>query len=196
VLEPDRDEREAPFFLRTKGTMLELATEDALEVDARAFERDLTEAGQAERKGAPSMALEAYLRAVERYNGDLLSDLPHDEWAARERERLRRRYIAAALRAGNLLLARGDADRPEDLATRVLAAEPWSEGAYQLLVGTLLARGDRAAARRALDQCFEMLAELDAEASAETLDLVEQLRRGRRPPAGAPRPSGARSWPA
>jgi DNA-binding SARP family transcriptional activator len=75
-------------------------------------------------------------------------------------------------------LASGDTDRPEDLATRALAAEPWSEGAYELLVATLLARDDRAGARRALDQCFEMLEELGAQASARTLDLVEQLRHG------------------
>jgi ATP/maltotriose-dependent transcriptional regulator MalT len=181
VLEPLRDERDAPFFLRTKGTMLELANEPSLQVDAWDFATDLDEAEQAERRGAPSVALAACLRAVELYRGDLLSDLPLDEWAAPERERLRRRYISAALRAGNLLLARDDTDRPEDLATRALAAEPWSEEAYQLLVATLLRRGDRAGARRALDQCFEMLTELGAEASAETVSLVEQLRRGGRP---------------
>jgi LuxR family maltose regulon positive regulatory protein len=199
VLEPDRDERDAPFFLRTRGTTLELVDDAALEVDAWAFEKDLQEADRAEHQGAPSVALEANLRAVERYRGDLLPDLTRDEWASHERDRLRRRYLTAALRAGNLLLARSDTDRPEDLATRTLAAEPWSEQAYQLLIATLLARGDRAAARRALDQCFEMLDELGAQASAETLDLVQQIKHGIRPPAAAgvasPRRPQARAAP-
>lgn len=180
VLEPDRDERDAPFFLRAKGTALELTDDPALEVDMWAFERDLAEAEQAIRRGAPSVALTAQLRAVKRYRGDLLSDLPPDEWSAPERDRLRRRFVATSLAAGNLLLARGDQDEPEALATRALAAEPWSEEAYQLLTATLLARGDRAGARRALDQCFEMLDELGVEASPQTLHLVQQLRRGRR----------------
>jgi LuxR family transcriptional regulator, maltose regulon positive regulatory protein len=180
VLEPDRDERDAPFFLRAKGTMLELTEDPVLEVDMWAFERDLDEAERAIRQGAPSLALTAQLRAVKRYRGHLLSDLPPDEWSAQERDRLRRRYVATTLTAGNLLLARGDHDQPEDLATRALAAEPWSEKAYQLLTATLLARGDRAGARRALDQCFEMLDDLGVEASPQTLQLVQQLRRGTR----------------
>jgi LuxR family transcriptional regulator, maltose regulon positive regulatory protein len=180
VLEPDRDERDAPFFLRAKGTMLELTNDAALEVDMWEFERDLQEAERAIRHGAPSVALTAQLRAVRRYRGDLLSDLPQDEWSSQERERLRRRYVATALSAGNLLLARGDHHQPEELATRALAAEPWSEEAYQLLAATLLARGDRAAARRALDHCFDMLAELGVEAEPRTLNLIQQVRRGGR----------------
>jgi LuxR family transcriptional regulator, maltose regulon positive regulatory protein len=177
VLEPDRDERDAPFFLRVKGTMLELTSEAALEVDMWQFERDLQEAERAIRQGAPSVALSAQRRAVKRYRGDLLLDLPQDEWSSHERERLRRRYVTAALNAGNLLLARGDHDEPEDLATRALAAEPWSEEAYQLLAATLLARGDRSGARRALDHCLKMLGELGVEPSHETQALLQQLRR-------------------
>jgi DNA-binding SARP family transcriptional activator len=176
VLEPDRDERDAPFFLRTKGTTLELTDDPTLDVDAWAFERHLDEAARAEQQGAPSVALEAYLNATDRYRGELLVDLPQDEWLVQERDRLRRRFVLAALRAGHLLLATGDHDGAEQLAARSLIAEPWSEPAYQLLVSVALARGDRAAAYRALDRCFAMLEELGAAVAPETLELAEQLR--------------------
>jgi DNA-binding SARP family transcriptional activator len=103
-------------------------------------------------------------------------DLPQDEWLVQERDRLRRRFVLAALRAGHLLLATGDHDGAEQLAARALIAEPWSEPAYQLLVSVALARGDRAAAYRALDRCFAMLEELGAAVAPETLELAEQLR--------------------
>ena len=178
VLEPDRDDRDPPFFLRARGSQLELATDAALGVDLWRFHRLLADAEQAERQGTPSLALQANLDAVALCRGDLLADLPADEWSTADRDRVRRQVAAAAVRAGQLLLARGDRERPEDLALRALTSEPWSEAAYQLLVAVHLARGDRTAAWRALDRCFDMLSDLGVAASAQTVALAEQVRRG------------------
>ena len=178
LLEPTRDERDAPFFLRAKASLLELVEDPSLEADLRVFERELDEADLAERQGAPSLALAAYLRAAERYHGDLLADQAADGWLERERVRLRRRYLRAVLRAGHLLLASGEAGRAEDLALRALAAESWSEEAYRILVAALIGQGQRAAAQHSLDQMFEMLADLGVPASADAFELARQLRNG------------------
>ncbi|MDZ4825005.1 MAG: hypothetical protein SGJ13_00880, partial [Actinomycetota bacterium] len=58
-------------------------------------------------------------------------------------------------------------------AGTVLDAEPWSEGAYRILVAAALAVGDRAGATHALERCDAMLGELGAPAAPET----EILRR-------------------
>jgi DNA-binding SARP family transcriptional activator len=77
------------------------------------------------------------------------------------------------VRAGQLLAGRGDGDEAEAVAHRALAADPWSEQAYAVLVGVALARGDRSGARRMLDRCLDALADLQVEPSPAT----EQLRR-------------------
>jgi DNA-binding SARP family transcriptional activator len=186
VLEPARDERDAPFFLRAKGNQLELVDDPSLQVDLRAFERDLDEAARAEVQGAPSLALAAYLRAGDRYGGDLLAGTEADGWLELERDRVRRRCLRAVLRAGQLLLAAGQPERAEDVALRALSVDDSSEEAHRVMVAALLGQGDRAAAQRALDRLFDTLAELDLAASPASFDLAEQLR-GR---AGA-----HRAWP-
>lgn len=176
VLEPGRDERDAPYFLRARGTMLELGGEPHLQVDLWAAERALDQGDQAERQGTPSLALTAYLQAAELYQGDLLTDLPPDPWLVEHRDRVRVRVTAAMVRAGNLLLATGDHTRAESLARRAVAAQPWSEDAYHVLVEALLARGDRPAAQRILDRCFDMLIDLGVEAGSSTVDLADRVR--------------------
>lgn len=176
VLEPDRDERDPPFFLRSHGTVLQLADDPALDVDLWAFHADLDEADSAERRGAPSLALAAMQRALARWRGGLLVDLPSGEWLDQERELVRRRYVAAAVRLADLLAADGDLDRPQHLALTALEVEPWSEPAYDVLVATLLDRGDVAGARRALDRCFDMLDDLGVEAGPRSVGLAERIR--------------------
>lgn len=182
LLEPARDERDAPFFLRAKGSLLHLVVDPALQLDLREFEADLDHADRAEQQGAPSVALSAYLRAIECYAGDLLADLPAEGWLELERDRIRRRFLRAVLRAGQLTQASGDHDRAEDLALRALACEPWSEEAYRMLASAQLAADDRAAAQRTLDRMFAMLDEADLPASQAAFDLAGQLRGGPRVP--------------
>ncbi|HMG40935.1 MAG TPA: BTAD domain-containing putative transcriptional regulator [Acidimicrobiales bacterium] len=158
VVEPARAAGDAPFHVRADGDALLLADE-AVTVDAWEFERLLDEAADAEAAGAPSVALVAYESAVALWGGDYLVDV-YDDWAGPERDRLRARFLAGSVRAGELQLAAGDVDRALLLATRAIEAEPWSEPAHRLAIAAHLARGDRASARRALDRCHRALDDL------------------------------------
>ena len=186
LLEPDRADGEAPFFVRTSGTTLQLTGEGWLEVDVWQFDRLLDQAEQAERQSIPSRALAAYQQALPLYRGDYLADLPDADWADLERNRLRLRYQSVAIRAGELLLAGGDTTTPLTLAQAGLRVEPWSEAAYRLLVATHLARGDHAAARRALHHCQAMLTDLGAQPEPQTQMLLRRLNSATAP---APRKS-------
>jgi DNA-binding SARP family transcriptional activator len=175
VLEPDRAERDAPFFVRQDGGVLELCADRWLTVDAWRFEELLDDAADAERDGAPSVALAAYEEALALWRGDPLSEV-YDDWALAEADRLRQRFVRAAGRCGELLLARGDTDRALALAQQALAVEAWSEPAHRLVVAAHLARRDTGMARRALDQYRKMLVELGSspdEATAELERLLE-----------------------
>jgi LuxR family maltose regulon positive regulatory protein len=180
VFEPDRGELDAPYFVRSVGSSLQLVADDALEVDAVTFESSMDSAGQLERSGAPSAALAAYERSTDVWRGDYFADLPAADWLTWEQDRLRGRFVTAAVRAGNLVLARGDSAKARGLAERALAADEWSESAYQLLISAHLADGDRLSARRALLRCQEMLREFGVSAHQRTVALARQLALGAR----------------
>ena len=175
VLEPDRGELDPPYFLRSAGPVLHLVTDDALEIDVLQFERALDEAARLERQGAPSAALSAYRQAAELWGGDLLADVTGGTWLEWERDRLRSRFVASAVRAGNLLLARGDTTAARTLAERALRADDCSEDAYQLLVAGHLADGDLVDAHRALRRCLHMLRELGVPPQPRTRALAQRL---------------------
>ena len=177
VLEPDRGEGEAAYFVRQSGTELRLVSDTALRVDLDEFDAHLDGAATAERDGTPSVALPAYVAATDLYRGDLFADLPEINWADLERDRCRARFVGAAVRAGELFAAANEPDRAESLARRALAIDEWSEPAYGVLASSALARGDRAGALRAIERGREMLRELGVEPSEPNL-RIERLARG------------------
>ncbi len=189
ALEPDRGERDPPYVVRSAGSALFLVDNEIVRVDVRLFERSLDAAALLERQGVPSQALEAYLSALGQWRGDYLGDVGGDAaWLVWERDRLRSRFVTAAVRTGNLCLARGDHDLARGLAERALQADAWSEPSYELLAASHLAGGNRADARRALRRCLDMLAELGVRPQERTLALRRRVQGSPRPrPAGVAR---------
>jgi DNA-binding SARP family transcriptional activator len=179
VLEPERDEQDPPYFLRSSGSVLTLVVDRALAVDAHEFESKLDEAAGLEAQGALSAALRAYQQATDLWGGEYFADVPDDGWLQRERDRLRDRFVAAAVRAGHLLLARGECTPARRLAERGLRADQWSEPGYQLLIAAQLAAGDRGSASRSLRHCQQMLHELGVRPQPQTLSLAGRLNAGR-----------------
>jgi LuxR family transcriptional regulator, maltose regulon positive regulatory protein len=173
VLEPWRSAREPAYHVRVAGQSVTLVTSEWLDIDADRFDDHVDAAAKAEADGTPSLALEHSLAAVALYRGEAYGGAADADWIALERERFRGRFVAAATRSGELLVARGDVNDAEGVAGRAIEVDPWAEDAYAVLVSVALARGDRAAARRALDRALAALAELDVEPSEET----DRLRR-------------------
>ncbi len=173
VLEPERREGGPSFFVRSEGATLRLTTHGWLDVDAWQIEELLDRAAEAERTGEPSAALDLYRRALSLYRGPYLSDAGYEEWALPHRDRLSARFVAAAVRAGELTLAAGNPEEALRLAARAIETERWCEPAYRLQAAAHLARGDRAAARRVMDTC---LAQLDDLGVAPTEDTEIVLR--------------------
>jgi LuxR family transcriptional regulator, maltose regulon positive regulatory protein len=168
---PDRHTGDAPYFIRQDGAWLRLVGEDRLEVDAWELEARLEEGERAERSGAPATALAAYQTMLPLWRGEPYADVPYAEWAEEARDRMRTRFVVAALRAGQLHLAMGNVDHARYAADRALAADPWAEGAHRLAVRACLGLGQRAAARRAIDRCRATLTELGLTPESETLAL-------------------------
>jgi len=175
VLEPDRKDGTPPFFVRSERTALRLASHGWLTVDARQFDELCDRAAEADRSGEPSAALDLYRRALRLYRGPYLSDAGYEEWALPHRDRLSARFVAAAVRAGELTLAAGNVDEALRVAARALETEPWAEDAHRLMVAAHLARGDRAAARRAMDTCLAQLDDLGVRPTEDTEIVLRRI---------------------
>ena len=173
VLEEGRTGGDAAYFVRADGNRIRLAGHDHLIVDVWRFDSLLDEAAQLEADGAPSLALECLTEAIDLYRGNLLAGVAEGEWLDVERQRLHVRFVSAAVRGAELLLAHDRVDEAVRLATRTIQVEPWSEPAHRSLIAGHLQRGDRAAAHRAMRQCHEMLEELGGPAD----ELTEMLER-------------------
>jgi LuxR family transcriptional regulator, maltose regulon positive regulatory protein len=168
VLEPNRQEGAPSCFIRSEGASLRLVGTEWLRVDAWEMERLLDAAEAADRGGEPSAALAQLREAVALYRGPYLAEAGYESWALPHRDRLSARFVAGAVRAGELTLAGGDPGEALWLAARALEVEPYSEPAHRLAVAAHAARGDLAAARRARDTCLQQLDELGVTPTEDT----------------------------
>ncbi len=171
VLEPDRRNGEAPYFIRQNGPTLTLDPTDRLRIDLVEFDELLDQADDADARGVPSAALGLLDRALDMWRGPGLTDVAYEDWAAPTCRRVTARYVAASLRASELHCAAGRTEKAVLHARRALAADEWSESAHQGLVAAALAAGDRCRAARLLADCDAMLADLGVAAS-ESLDAL------------------------
>ncbi|MGH9213487.1 MAG: BTAD domain-containing putative transcriptional regulator [Acidimicrobiales bacterium] len=177
ALEPERAAGEPAYLVRIDGQTVCLVTDAHLRIDTDTFDDHFAAAARAEAHGTPSMALEHDLAAVDLYRGELFADLSEADWMVLEREHYRTRFVSAATRAGQLLLARGDIEQAETVARQALATDPWAEEAYAVLVAAAVAYGDRSGANRLLDRCIAALADLGVEPSETTRQLRRRIQR-------------------
>lgn len=172
VLQPERLRTDPPFFLQTHGDWLALVRDDLLEIDAWRLDAHLDAADAAEHARDPAAALDAYRAVVPLWRGEPLADVAGADWAVPLQHRWRSRYVTAAVRGGELALAKGAPAESRRAAERALVADPHSEASYQLLARSHLALDDAAGARSALDACVRMLADLDVRPDATTQRLI------------------------
>jgi DNA-binding SARP family transcriptional activator len=109
------------------------------------------------------------------WRGEPFEDASDALWAETERTRLRNQFVAAAVRAGELLLVAPDVHAGRLAAERAIRADPTFEPAYRLLARAHLAGRDRAGARAALDRCEAVLRDLAVTPDEETTRLQASL---------------------
>ncbi|HXF69287.1 MAG TPA: AAA family ATPase [Thermoflexus sp.] len=187
ALEPDRPPRASQYIL-SQPPGYAVAHDAPLWVDVWTFE-DLLEA--VGRTDAPEERRARLVEALALYRDDLLIEDPYAEWALAERERLRERFIEAALDLAELLAGAGTPEKAIPLCRRVLMLDEFREPAYRALMRYQIAVGDIAGALSTYERCRQVLREaFGVEPSPPTRALYEALLRGELQPArlGAPRP--------
>lgn len=144
-------------------------------LDVAAFEEG---AGLLQSLGREKGTAQDWLRAegaIGHYTGDLLEGC-YEDWAVRERERLRLLYLDSL---ATLLAHHSQADALDAVlrcGQQILALDPLREDIHRELIRLHLQRGHRALALRQYEQCRAVLAEeLAVEPMAETRALCAAL---------------------
>ena len=99
------------------------------------------------------------LEAVALWRGEP-TELASADWALPEVESRRAKVGALATRAGELLLAHGDADRAREMALLALDVDAWSDRAHHLVVRAHAAEGQWRAAQAAVADYGDALREV------------------------------------
>lgn len=114
--------------------------------------------------------------ALDLYRGDLLADLPLAEWSFLARETYRNRFLEAATRYGESLLAQERFRDAQAAFERALEADPLHEPSVQGLMRAVMLSGSAPAALQTFQRFSARLSsELGLAPSDETLRLAERL---------------------
>ena len=120
---------------------------------------------------------EDYQAALMLYKGDLLSQDPYEEWAEQRRKGLRQCYMDLLMELARLYENRQDFEAAEVSFKRLLAADQACEEAHVGLMRIYTLSGQRQQALRQYQALRAVLKEeLDAEPSASSVQLYEQIR--------------------
>jgi predicted ATPase/DNA-binding SARP family transcriptional activator/DNA-binding CsgD family transcriptional regulator len=171
------DPAEGSRYLASEDESLVLCPEGELCVDVDAFEEAVATARRARDPGA-------YRVAIELYSGELLPSDRYEEWAESRRQELRHTWLSMHVELARVYEERGDYEKGIETLQKALSEEPTNEQMHASLM-RLYAFSERR--REALAQYGRLVeavsGQLDAEVSATTERLGEEIAAGRFPPA-------------
>ncbi|MBL8396705.1 MAG: hypothetical protein JNL84_00970 [Candidatus Accumulibacter sp.] len=143
--------------VRLEGGRLSLNSQHCW-VDCWVFERLIGEAEKMAACPAEEAALTARLDRLRKlYRGDFLAREDDHPWSLRQRERLRRRWVALLMRFANACESRQQASETVRLLREATEVDPLAEPAYRALMLCLQAQGEDAEALHVYDLCRRML---------------------------------------
>ncbi|HUF99491.1 MAG TPA: BTAD domain-containing putative transcriptional regulator, partial [Ilumatobacter sp.] len=107
MLDPQRTSGQTSRYVLATKDWLSLVSEGSITVDFWQLEHHLDRAEEAERATDVNLALHHYAAALPLWRGEAMCDVSYSAWADPVRTAIRSRYVAAALRAGELWLGAG-----------------------------------------------------------------------------------------
>lgn len=174
LLEPHRPDETAYFVVRS-GDRYGLLDPEGLAVDADRFAALANRGIEYFRKNMPDHAEETLEQALDLCKGDFLDNALYDEWAATERDRLKRLFLEAADALGQIYLARGQHQKCLALCDAILLRDNCWENAYRLMIACYSRTGEKARAVQVYHRCKETLQKcLGVRPSQETLTTLKE----------------------
>jgi two-component SAPR family response regulator len=176
ALEPEREPRSEPLFVRRDGLAYGLDFENVW-LDTEAMELHISAGNQATLGPNPNtdFAVACYEAAVQLYHGDYLPERRYEDWTSAERERLQLLALNTMTTLAELLLQRMPLESIR-LTQRVLSIDPVWEDAYRIQMRAFAAQRNRPMALRTYQRCMEVLiAEFGVDPLPETTELYDQI---------------------
>lgn len=147
---------------------------DRSTLDLEDFDRLVREAADL----APAQALAALNTALGLVRGPIFEDEPDADWAETLRAAYGHKHVQVLVDAGRLSLIAGEAVAALALAEQAVAADPFAEAAYQVLMAASYALWRQDDALRAFERCRRLLAdELGVDPMGETVALHAAILR-------------------
>lgn len=139
-------------------------------LDVAAFEHQIGAA-----LADPKTELVSLEQCLALYTGDLLEGF-YEDWAIREREHQRQKYLGALGILMETAFNNGNYAKSLEFASKILAQDPLREEVHRHMMRAYVANGQRALAARQYETCRAILAaELGIEPMQETQALYESL---------------------
>lgn len=155
-----------------------LNPEAQIDDDARVFIEASDAAEQFWRRGDLDNARQAFVTALNSYQGDYYTDDYDSEWAFGERERLLTRYLQILERLGQIWMTQQQFDSAVECYQRVLERDSYREDALCHLMQCYNMLGRRGDAMRYYQRCTAILAnDLGLEPLPETQMLYRDIQK-------------------
>lgn len=189
VLEPPGVTR-GTYLVVTRGGEIGFNRESDYWLDIAAFEEGVRQLKRASNGLVTDLA--PVEQAFARYSADLLDGF-YNEWALRERERLRLLYLDGLARLLECHAAAGNVERALACGTRILEMDPLREEIHREVIRLHLRAGRRALAVQQFQLCRDLLAaELGVDPMPETQALLQGVAPGSSVMASLDLPTAAR----
>lgn len=171
ALEPDLSKGAQSRFILTQKQQIILDSPGTLWIDLREFERTANFALQ-------NNDLEAGQKAVNLYQGDLLTEDIYEDWIFARRESARILFRKTATKTAELYAAKSKQETSIEILKNLIAEDPADEHIHQLLMRFYAETGSKYQALKQFEYCRTALRDLGIEPEPETIKLGQSIRRG------------------
>jgi len=162
---------EAGDVVQREGETLTLRAD--VTVDLAQFELDARRALAL--RGDPPAAVALARSAIARYRGEVLPDIPYDEWAIRPRERARQSALRLLDLCADAAAERGDLDEMRRVVEQTIDLAPYDDDRYLRVASALVSQGRRGAAMAVLRRARTVLADLGLEPTPHLVRIESEI---------------------
>ncbi|MCL5961852.1 MAG: bacterial transcriptional activator domain-containing protein, partial [Chloroflexi bacterium] len=156
VLEPEREELAQSRYVLYRDSRYHLSLGHGGVVDVELFERGL-QAGPLE--SDLETAIARLEETTQLYKGELMHDLPQEEWCQAERERLQELYLSGLERLAGLYERKRDFGSALVCYKRILSLDDCREEIHRALINLYVKMGNRREAIKQYHACVRLLRE-------------------------------------
>lgn len=173
VLEPDRPARTEPKYLIRQGVSYELDKEQVW-IDVEALEKYVI-LGNNAYNNATDIAIQAYKKAIDIYQGAYLPNRIFEDWSSEEREKSQILILGAYVTLAEMLLNENPMESIR-LAQEAISIDKTWEDAYRIQMQGYITKGNRPQALKVYQKCVEVLEEeYGIDPLPQTKKLVQKI---------------------